>query len=709
MNQKRVLASVMALMLVWLLAACATSTPEATTPAATEPPQAATPTPEPPPPWNIVDGSVASTAFGTFNGIAYVQYTGEFIGTEAGDYAVGFEIVAPENPAQGNGVLVMEPMHIMGGTGGRDAYLTPEFLFGRGFSYAGIWWHPADVNPMEAYSVEDANEILHNFVLALRQDPEIQAMVGTLEKLYGLGVSKTCEPLLTFLASPDGSLLDFSFLTVPGWQEETFTPPESANYIIAFQVEADHVRSAMNGTNTKALRGSSEKYRSYEIAGAPHAPDVAWMREIGPAFGVVSEGTTPLDWTPVMRALFVAGHQWVTEGVEPPPSTHLKDDNFSKMDFTYRDVYTLTLETGIQRDSTGNATGGIRLPDLALGRGLYIAVDPNSPLALLGAFQDLQCELLSDRSLRFADHADYVTQFTEQVQALVDQRFLLPEDAEQMMSAATASDVGDPAICPPRTGLLRTRLMSGGINRNHVLYVPSTYDPTQSYPLVFNLHWYMGDVSGLESITGMSKLGEEFGFILVLPTAVDKWWKDGDPGWPSAEITLTDEVAYFSDLIDTVSAMYNVDPLRIYVTGASNGGCMSYSLACELADRIAAIGPVIGDLILDDCRPSRSVPLIHIHGADDPMFKGTRGPTGTATDVQATVKEWAARNGCSDETEVVYQQGSTTCIAYKNCDENATVELCVIEGMGHAWPSPDEIDAPRAIWEFFAAHPMPEK
>jgi polyhydroxybutyrate depolymerase len=239
------------------------------------------------------------------------------------------------------------------------------------------------------------------------------------------------------------------------------------------------------------------------------------------------------------------------------------------------------------------------------------------------------------------------------------------------------------------------------------MYVPSTYDPAQPYPLVIYFHWQRGGIA-LQSTFGWSTLAEEMGFILVAPNQMDGLWGDGDPGWPLDALSVTDEVTFFSDLIDEVSAQYNIDPSRIYVTGLSDGGCMSYSLACELADRIAAIGPVIGDLVLDHCKPSRPVPLIHIHGAADPMFKGTREATGTPTDVQATVMEWAARNECSNETEVVYQQGSVTCTAYKDCNENATVELCVIEGMGHDWPSPLQIDAPRVIWEFFAAHPMPE-
>ena len=81
----------------------------------------------------VVAESVTSSPYGTFNGVDYIQYTGRFEGTATGEYSVPFEIVAPADPTQGNGALLMETLHIMGGTAGRDAYFTPEFLFGRGF------------------------------------------------------------------------------------------------------------------------------------------------------------------------------------------------------------------------------------------------------------------------------------------------------------------------------------------------------------------------------------------------------------------------------------------------------------------------------------------------------------------------------------------------------------------------------------------------
>ena len=396
--------------------------------------------------------SVVSSSHGTFNGIDYVKYEGRFVGTTAGDYSVPFEIIAPADPAKGNEILIMEPFHVMGGAGGRKAYLTPEFLFDRGFSCAGIGWHPDTVNPFEGYSTEEAVEILHNFALALREDPVVRGMVGNVKKLYGVGLSMTCNPLHSLLHSPGQGLLDFTFLFVPIWPEETHVQPPDAKLVMVFLTEFDLIRGVRASLHTDALRGSSPTYRSYEIAGGPHVPDGAWTRAISmEMFGITSEGTTPLDWTPVARALFLAGHRWATEGIEPPPSISLTQGPEGLIDPVYLSRNGLELETGIARDADGNALAGIRLPDLEIGRGQFIALDPDSflGLGLFGAFEDLKCEPLADGSARFADHASYVRRYTQQADKLVAEGYLLQEEADRMIAAAAASDVGDPSACAP--------------------------------------------------------------------------------------------------------------------------------------------------------------------------------------------------------------------------------------------------------------------
>jgi len=395
--------------------------------------------------------SVSTSSYGTFNGIEYLKHEGRFVGTTAEGYSVPFEILAPADPARGNGAVVMEPLHAFGGSPGGIGYLTPEFLFTRGFSLAMVGWHPDDVDPFEGYSVEQAVEILHNFAAALRQDPEAQALVGQLQQLYGLGVSKTCEPLHALVHSPGNSLLDLTLLFVPTWPGEVHEQPADSHPVMVFLAESDLVRAQVLSVHTGALRGSSPSYRSYEVAGAPHVSDVPFVRAVAGPMGLSSEDTTPLEWTPVARALFLAGHRWASEGVEPLPSMALTKAPTGQTDPVYQARYGLELETGIARDGVGNALGGIRLPDLAIGRGQFIAFDPASfaQWGLYGEFEDLKCESLADGSPRFANHGAYVSQFTQQAESLVTEGFLLAADAERMVAEAAQSDVGKLEACAP--------------------------------------------------------------------------------------------------------------------------------------------------------------------------------------------------------------------------------------------------------------------
>jgi hypothetical protein len=117
--------------------------------------------------------------------------------------------------------------------------------------------------------------------------------------------------------------------------------------------------------------------------------------------------------------------------------------------------------------------------------------------------------------------------------------------------------------------------------------------------------------------------------------------------------------------------------------------------------------------------------VIHFHGTADPLlpFEAEAEAAETASGIVAMLGAWAERNGCSGETQAVYQKGDVTCMAYQGCQDDATVTLCTVEGGGHTWPGHDfseyvppewnmgpttqDIDASRAIWEFFAQHPVP--
>lgn len=381
----------------------------------------------------------AQSAYGSFNNIDYIRYEGRFISTTpSAGYNAPFEIVAPKDPQQGNRRLLFEPYHFVGGAGSRD-FLTPQFLFEQGFSHAAVCWETPAVeeHPCQTYVGDKGVELqlIANFARFLK-GTEAAKMVGSLEHLYSMGFSDEADVLHPLLLDPLGqNLFDLSFVLTTGWPHpilenqfkprpelsESLIPSETAGRVIVLQTEADLI--LWNGA---LLRDETlhPYYRLYEIAGGAHIPG------------------EPLDWTPVLSALFVAGDRWVTEGAEPPPSTLLDSAASGEIDPVYE------RETWIARDADGNARGGVRLPDLALGSKQCIAVDMSGDFPLVGVSHALQCEPRADGSVRFADHATYLSQFQQELDRLLGEGFLLPTDAEAMFKVASESDIGEPNACP---------------------------------------------------------------------------------------------------------------------------------------------------------------------------------------------------------------------------------------------------------------------
>jgi len=241
--------------------------------------------------------------------------------------------------------------------------------------------------------------------------------------------------------------------------------PASHGYVIEIGTEADmgFLRSATPG-NEFVRFGDTGWYRSYEIAGAQHfswatttvngqpgaaillpalADSVAELAAISgvpadydlpilDAFDCVETHplicTNPLDWNPIVRALLVAMDKWLMDGTSPPPSIWLLP---TEGQARYGDA-------SIKGDAVGNALGGIRLPDVEVGRGRFYAVSPDSP----PAGEDILAGGYVDRHDRFRNHGSYVSAFTLQADLLVDAGFLLPDDRDALIGSAARSLVG---------------------------------------------------------------------------------------------------------------------------------------------------------------------------------------------------------------------------------------------------------------------------
>jgi polyhydroxybutyrate depolymerase len=272
------------------------------------------------------------------------------------------------------------------------------------------------------------------------------------------------------------------------------------------------------------------------------------------------------------------------------------------------------------------------------------------------------------------------------------------------------------------------RIETSGETRKYLLYVPESYDPAKATPLIVSLHGFIEWPAHQAQISHWNEVADETGAIVVYPQG------SGFPlRWNSSTVSKEGEkppkdVAFISDLIDKLESEFNIDPQRIYVNGLSNGGGMSYLLACELSDRFAAIGGVAGaySLPLDECKPERPMPVILFHGTADQIvpYHGSAGASHgfDLPDIPGWVKAWAEKNGCNvDGVDDLPEQGEVSGVRYGGCEGGVEVEFYTIDGGGHTWPGGEgmpvwltgkttqDIDATRVMWEFFERFPLPVK
>lgn len=255
----------------------------------------------------------------------------------------------------------------------------------------------------------------------------------------------------------------------------------------------------------------------------------------------------------------------------------------------------------------------------------------------------------------------------------------------------------------------------GGVNRQYLLYVPSSYDGSAAYPFVMALHGLGDNINNFKGIN-MNAVADTAHFILAIPQALVDNVITGSTAWNSGAgafgVSLNagvDDVGFLNALIDTVSANYNIDQTRVYSTGFSMGGFMSNRLACELNNRIAAIASVSGTIGGTlTCQPSRAVPVAHFHGTADATVNYTGNQFGN--DAEVLVSFWVNQDNCdvtpvSIDTLTDIANDGKVVVHYKhiNGSYNTRVEFFKVIGGAHEWLGPvgNDINYSVEIWRFF--------
>jgi len=264
-------------------------------------------------------------------------------------------------------------------------------------------------------------------------------------------------------------------------------------------------------------------------------------------------------------------------------------------------------------------------------------------------------------------------------------------------------------------------LVHNGLTRSYRIYVPGSYSGNVAVPLLFNLHGYTSNALQQEFYGDFRDIADTANFILVHPDGtVDP---NGNTYWNAfGAVAGIDDVGFISALIDKIDQDYNIDLNRVYSCGMSNGGFMSYRLACELADRITAVASVTGTMPINapaNCNPDKPTPVMQIHGTADPTVPYNGNASIMA--IEALVNWWVNFNQCSitpSISNVPNTNINDMCTAerylYTGGNNGSTVELFKVTPGAHTWPGAPivigvtnmDFNASVEIWRFFRQYSM---
>ena len=265
------------------------------------------------------------------------------------------------------------------------------------------------------------------------------------------------------------------------------------------------------------------------------------------------------------------------------------------------------------------------------------------------------------------------------------------------------------------TNTERCSLTHKGLDRYYLIYTPTTITDNDEAPVLFALHGYGSSAETHKAYTMHEPFANTNKAIVVyaqgykLETALtssSSHWNVG--AWTIG--STVDDIDFINTVIDLIDDKAVINKNRIYSSGMSNGGFMSYNLACNLSSRIAAIISVTGSFsteMLADCNPEHPTPVMQIHGTLDPTVPFNGNSALGMVPIETTLEFWADYNLCNPVPEIsvidFFDLGmSVDHKVYKECQNNVQVELFKSSGMDHTWPieSIYGVGATKEIWSF---------
>jgi len=285
------------------------------------------------------------------------------------------------------------------------------------------------------------------------------------------------------------------------------------------------------------------------------------------------------------------------------------------------------------------------------------------------------------------------------------------------------------------TGNYQYSLPYGGKNRTYYVHIPANLPPDPA-PLVIGIHGATVSVDMFRHQSELDSLSDTKGYIAVYPQATRTagllLWNAGHC-CGRAQWSKQDDVGFILEVINQVQKQWAIDPARIYAVGMSNGAMMTYHLAAQASDRIAAIATIAGTAPLDEVRLTRPMSVLHFQSVDDPVmpYAGLHTPVINFPSAEAMLNPWITQNHCPTAPKISSpllssgnwrHQDTATRQIWGPCQNGTEVIVWKLTGPGHVWPggtppnfqkwtrhgATHVVDANELIWDFFSRHSLTE-
>lgn len=295
------------------------------------------------------------------------------------------------------------------------------------------------------------------------------------------------------------------------------------------------------------------------------------------------------------------------------------------------------------------------------------------------------------------------------------------------------------AFCPPAAAeTYFNSIETGDRERSFVVVTPDGAKRGERLPTVIALHGELMQGRSLQKIFGMDELIDKGRFAVVYPDGIKRRWNDGrafdQPG--------PNDVAFIRRLAEHLVESGLADPRRLYLLGVSNGGMLTYRVACQAPGIFAAYAAVIANmpsLVAEECRQgnsNRTAPMLVIASTNDRHMPYDGGEVGNfrrrgeVMSVEETIDFWRRYNGCSEQSQMKplpnkdqYDNSTVNARQYGDCRSGSAVVLLTVEGGGHVPPGAQiegrpflkhilggsgnqDISAADVSWKFFRRFPL---